>query len=211
VDVARFDLARGRPERAVAVLAEAVRDRPDALDLRVLEGRVLLTAGDRAGWRRAVAELLDRYGRTTDPSLANDAAWIGALGPEAMADPGAVVHLAEIAVERSTGASRGNTLNTLSAALYRAGRFAEAIRRLDEGIQLRGGNSEPQDWAFLAMAHLRLGHRDEARRWLDQFRNRPPVADPAKFWDELEIRLLRSEAEAVVLDDPAFPDDPFAP
>jgi hypothetical protein len=44
-----------------------------------------------------------------------------------------------------------------------------------------------------------LGHRDEARRWLDRLRNLQPSADPAQFWDELEIRLLRSEAEAVVL------------
>ncbi len=34
--------------------------------------------------------------------------------------------------------------------------------------------------------------------------------DPSQFWDELEIRLLGSEAEGVVCYDPAFPDDPFA-
>ena len=34
--------------------------------------------------------------------------------------------------------------------------------------------------------------------------------DPAQFWNELELRLSRSEAEAVVLYDPAFPEDPFA-
>jgi tetratricopeptide (TPR) repeat protein len=120
------------------------------------------------------------------------------------------VRLAEIALQGTTGAGKAAVLNTLGAALYRAGRFDEAIRRLQEGIQLRNGRSVAQDWAFLAMAHFRLGHRDEARRWLDRFRARPPVADPAKFWNELEIRLLRSEAKAVVFDDPAFPDDPFA-
>jgi hypothetical protein len=60
------------------------------------------------------------------------------------------------------------------------------------------------------MAHHRLGHPDEARRWLDRLRNRQPSADSTRFWDELEVRLLRSEAEALVLYDPAFPDDPFA-
>ena len=67
------------------------------------------------------------------------------------------------------------------------------------------------DWVFLAMAHHRLGHHDEARRWLDRFRDRSPNLDPAEFWAELEIRLLRTEAEAVVLWDPIFPADPFAP
>ena len=64
---------------------------------------------------------------------------------------------------------------------------------------------------FLAMAHHRLGHHDEARRWLDRFRDRSPILDPSEFWDELEIRLLRTEAEAVVLWDPIFPADPFTP
>ena len=61
------------------------------------------------------------------------------------------------------------------------------------------------------MAHDRLGHRDEALRWLDRLRKRQPNAAPREFWVELRIRLPRSEAEAVVLYDPALPDDPFAP
>ena len=105
---------------------------------------------------------------------------------------------------------KADYLNTLGAALYRAGRFDEAIRRLEEAIRLRGGDGLPQDWAFLAMAHHRLGHRDEARRWLDRLRDHQPSTDPDQFWNELEIRLLRSEAEAVILYDPVFPDDPFA-
>jgi hypothetical protein len=68
----------------------------------------------------------------------------------------------------------------------------------------------PQAWAFLAMAHHRLGHRAEARHWLARLRDHRPGADPSQFWDEFAIRLLRSEAEAVILYDPAFPVDPFA-
>ena len=47
--------------------------------------------------------------------------------------------------------------------------FEEAIRRLDEGIGKQDGQGLPQNWAFLAMAHDRLGHQSEARRWLDRF------------------------------------------
>jgi Flp pilus assembly protein TadD len=120
------------------------------------------------------------------------------------------VRLAEIAVQSATGTNKANILNTLGADLYRAGRFDEAIRRLEEGIQLRSGESVAQDWTSLAMAHFRLGHRDEARRWLDQFRNRAPSGDPARFWDERGIRLLHSEAEALVFYDPVFPFNPLA-
>jgi hypothetical protein len=83
------------------------------------------------------------------------------------------------------------------------------VRRLEEGIQKKGV-SVAQDWVFLAMAHHRLGHHAEARRWLDRFRDRSPNLDPSAFWDKLEIRLFRAEAEAVVLWDPIFPADPFA-
>jgi hypothetical protein len=41
-------------------------------------------------------------------------------------------------------------LKTVAAALYRAGRFEDAIRRLEEWIQLKSGTSEPRDWVFLA-------------------------------------------------------------
>jgi hypothetical protein len=60
------------------------------------------------------------------------------------------------------------------------------------------------------MAHYRLRHSDEALRWLDRLRGDQPSMAPDQFWQELEYRLLRSEAEAVILYDPAFPDDPFA-
>src|SRR5262249_26010959 len=103
-----------------------------------------------------------------------------------------------------------NVLNTLGAALYRAGRYEAAIGRMEDAIQARDGVGAPGDWAFLALAHHRLGHRTEARRWLDRLREHQPSAGPAKFWNELEIRLLRSEAEAVILYDPMFPKDPFA-
>ena len=67
-----------------------------------------------------------------------------------------------------------------------------------------------QHWVLLALGHHRLGHHAESRRWLDRLRDRRPSTHPSAFWNELEIRLLRSEAEAVILYDPAFPAEPFA-
>jgi hypothetical protein len=60
------------------------------------------------------------------------------------------------------------------------------------------------------MAHHRLGHGDQARRYLERLGGRWPSMDPNEFWTELEFRLLGSEAEATILYDPAFPADPFA-
>ena len=82
-------------------------------------------------------------------------------------------------------------------------------------VSRRASSSEvaralPQDWVFLALAHHQLGHRPEALRWLDRFRTYKPNEKPDAFWNELEIRLLRREAEALVLYDPIFPREPFA-
>ncbi len=57
---------------------------------------------------------------------------------------------------------------------------------------------------------VRRGRETLRRRCLDRLRNHQPSADPNKFWDELEIRLLRSEAEALIPYDPIFPAEPFA-
>jgi tetratricopeptide (TPR) repeat protein len=196
----------------MATVAEAVRLIPDEVLPRQHLSLVLLGSGDRAGWRRSVAALLDRFGGKADWWTANLVASACVMGPEATADPGVPVRLAEIAVRGARGGDKPDCLNTLGAALYRAGRYDEAIGRLEEAVQARGGAeaSIPDDWEFLALTHHRLGHRDEARLWLDRLREHRPSEEAGRFWDELGIRLLRSEAEAVILFDPAFPDDPFA-
>ena len=136
-------------------------------------------------------------------------AWILVLIGDEMSDHDAAISLAEEALAGIPEQGRADALGTLGAALYRAGRFEEAIRRLDEGIGGQDGQGLPQNWAFLAMAHHRLGHQAEARRWLDRFRN-DQAPEGGSYWNDLEIRLLRREAESLILD-PAFPADPFAP
>jgi tetratricopeptide (TPR) repeat protein len=204
----RFSIARGRPERAVAELGAAVSRWPDVLELRFWHCLALVAAGDRLGWERAIAGLLDRFpGPIPGPmnlwySDHDIIAFTSALGPYPLPDPEVSARLAEAAIRNADRDSRW-----LGWALYRAGRYEEAIRRMEER---RGGIA---DFAFLAMAHHRLGHRDEPLRWLDQLRGlrqEELSTGPDVFWYGLAVRLLRSEAEAVVLYDPRFPDDPFA-
>jgi len=209
--LARLHVERGHLDRAAATLAEAVRMVPEDSQLRVRFTLAHLCAGDRAGWRRSNIALLDRFGGTSNAMTADPIAWACVLGPEGTADPEVPIRLAKAALRGATEtATKANYLTTLGAALYRAGRFDDAIRRLEEGIGLRGAVDVPLEWAFLAMADHRRGHRDEAMRRLERLREHQPSADSTEFWNELQIRLLRSEAEAVILYDPMFPADPFA-
>jgi tetratricopeptide (TPR) repeat protein len=207
-------LSRGCPGRAAGALDAAVSRCPDCLDLRYWQCIAHLAAGDRIGWEQAIASLLDRFQGPMTSDDNNIIAGLCILGPYTVADPESPVRLAQSALQGldQTDADNPNVLNTLGAALYRAGRFDEAIRCLEDAMKARGGGQgHPTDWPFLAMAHHRLGHPAEARRWLARLRDDRAIADPARPWDEVELRLLRSEAKAVVLYDPAFPDDPFAP
>jgi tetratricopeptide (TPR) repeat protein len=196
---------------AAADSGEAVRLEPENIVYRHHQILALLAAGDHDGLRRTRSDILDRFRMSTDPGIANNVAWSSVMAAGEEPNLSETVRLAERAVDGVPELQKAGHLNTLGAALYRAGRFAEAVRCLDEGIEKRKGEILEADWVFLAMAHHRLGHHDEARRWLDRFRDRSPDLDPSAFWDELEIRLLRAEAEAVVLWDPIFPADPFAP
>jgi WD40 repeat protein/tetratricopeptide (TPR) repeat protein len=162
------------------------------------------------GFPQGVSDLLNTYKRTRNKFLENEVVRCFALIPGTITDPNIAVLLAERRVEDTPDPFKSTPLLELGAVLCRTGRTAEAIQRFEESARNRNGSDAPLDWALLAMAHYRLGHRDEARRWLDRLRTRQPSTDPDQFWDELEFRLLRSEAEALILYDPIFPADPFA-
>ena len=203
---------RQRWSEAATDYLEAVLLEPEVGYPRDYQILALMAAGDHNGLRRAQFDMLGRFGKTKDPEIANNVAWWSARTKGEEPNLSEAVRLAEIAVNGAPEDQKGDHLNTLGAALYRARRYAEAVKRLDEGIQKHNGKSEPQEWVFLALAHHRLGHHEQARRWLDRFQDyRPkPLPPSIALWNELEIHLLRSEAEAVILYDPIFPADPFA-
>jgi tetratricopeptide (TPR) repeat protein len=166
---------------------------------------VQLGNGDASGYRQTCQAMLARYGRDAGPDTANTLSWTCALAPDAVADGKAAKQLAESAV---AGAPKESAyVGTLGAALYRAGQYREAVRRLNEAIALQGKGGAAQDWLFLAMAHHRLGHAAEAKKWLgkaaqeiDQaVRDDPKNTAAALPWNQrLELRILRREAEKVL-------------
>ena len=95
------------------------------------------------------------------------------------------------------------------AALYRAGRYDESVRCFETAAKIYRLGA--WDWCFLAMAHYRLGHAEEARgclveaaRWIDEA-NREELDDPAStrpswsgWHEEAEYPLLLREAEALL-------------
>ncbi len=164
---------------------------------------ILRARGDESAYREACQELL----RTFDvaeaaPGVINDIAWTCAFGAAAVNDYAPLLRSLETAVASRPRADR---LNTLGALLYRAGRFADAVRQLERAVDAQGAGGTAYDALFLAMAHRRLGHGEEARRWLRRGGAPAPVAgsDPgasaATSWiTRLELEFLRREAVATV-------------
>jgi WD40 repeat protein len=199
---------QGRWQEAAKELARAVERNPGRNSLwPVFLGNLLLQSNDLQGYRRLCRERaadLDFF--QLDFRDANNTAWLYCLAPDAVADFKGPVSLAQAAVDQAPDEQqRAFNLNTLGAILYRAGRYQEAVDRLNQRLAAIPDEGVPQDWAFLAMAHHRLGHPTEARRWLDKVRAyKPPEVHPnaQDFYNDLETQHLRREAEALIAGKP---------
>jgi hypothetical protein len=107
-------------------------------------------------------------------------------------------------------------------AHYRAGQYEQAVECLTKSMEAgTTWRAVALNWPVLAMAHHRLGHADEARRFLakahdtrgDPARDIKPrevMSLQAEWFDRAEFQLLLREAEELILG-PSFPDDPFQP
>jgi tetratricopeptide (TPR) repeat protein len=206
--VGQQDKAIVERDKVIAQLGKAIELKPDEVTRRYFYALTRAEAGDLTGYRSVCAAMLDRFGRTENPAVAHWVAWTLVLAPDAVKDSDQAVRLAEIAVKSDP--KNEVYSDTLGSALYRAGRFGEAIRRLTEFSNDREpATATPSSpiyaWFFLAMAHHRAGHAEEARKWLDKAskwveqQTKSPSNEGNRTWNRrLTWQLLRREAEALL-------------
>jgi WD40 repeat protein/tetratricopeptide (TPR) repeat protein len=199
----------GRWDEAEGDMAKAIK-RSDSWELTALTGHALfrLRVGDVDGYRVRLEPVLGQFGDSKDPDTANSVAWACALHPAGGPDPERAVRLAELAVADEP--TDPNSLNTLGAALYRAGRLDAAMARLQEAVRQTKSEGSAADWLFLAMTEHRLRHAEAARKWLDKAAawidrgtNQAAGGAPAQLaeldWTRrVELQVLRREAEALL-------------
>ena len=167
-------------------------------------GCVLLLLGDHLGFDDLCNKCADRVG--------DSPAWVSDL-TRAWAVSGRPVVAAQQIVERARNALRTNSapwdLHILSLAHFRNGEFERAIERALESNEGNWrGSTKALNWVVLAMAHSRLGHAAEARKYLQQSLELAGLANPFQLprveWpdmgatDFMEFELLRREAEELI-------------
>jgi hypothetical protein len=165
--------------------------------LHHVHAQVLLGGGDVARFRAACARMASRFAETSDPAVAAEVAWICALVPGDAEEVRRCLRLASRAVGQQPGASFFGT--ALAAALYRAGRYEEAARRLEADLGPQGGFAQAR--LLLLMAWARLGRVEEARRQLAPLVGqieRDEKEGRMSWQVRVELGVLRREAAAVV-------------
>jgi tetratricopeptide (TPR) repeat protein len=168
---------------------------------------VLLLSGDRKGYEKACAHMVERCGKA--PGLrAYHVARACTLSCEAVADKSRPGRLAETELKGAPG--QFWSLTEQGALHYRAGQFQEAAALFEQSLHASAKPGQAVlSWLWLALAQQGLGKPDEARlwlgkatAWLDQYRDGMPARAEEELglhlhnW--LEAHVLRSEAEALI-------------
>jgi Flp pilus assembly protein TadD len=199
-----------RWNEAAIEFARALELQPAEARLGCFQAMAYLGGGDLGAYRSACAALVKNFGKTKDVATAHDVVYCCVLRGDALSDMQCLVPLARVAAP----AGQGNAY-VLGAALYRAGRYDEAVRCLEAARKVYSHRA--WDWCFLAMAHHRLDHAGEARRcladaarWIEAA-NHAELEDLAGtrpswggWYDRLAYLLLLGEArEQLGLQQPA--------
>jgi tetratricopeptide (TPR) repeat protein len=194
---------RGAWSEADELFTEAAASLPENSTAAFYHALVRLKLRNREGYRRACATMCEHLGGASDPNARYWLVWTCGIGPEAVADWSVPLGHAQNLLEKEP--KNLSYLTALGSVLIRAGRFEEAAAHLAKAnAAYQSGNGDggsplyPQ--IFLAMVHHKLGHAEEARRWLAEVRSGIKKNPLEKLpWNHLAtIKLLLAEAEQMI-------------
>ena len=165
---------------------------------------------DIEGYRRVCREMLKRFGDTDQLEIAERTAKTCLLIPNSGIELGLPVKLAERAANRSFGQANAKWFHLVKGiADYRQGQFAGALEWL--GRSVSPGSEvvylDSTAYLFLALAHKRLGHDEDAKQALYKARFLMDERFPklgggqslgANWADWLRFQIVRREAESLI-------------
>jgi tetratricopeptide (TPR) repeat protein len=213
-DRAALCLGLSEWKQAQGDLRQALESDTANYDVHYQHALLCLMLKEAPQYRDACTAMVKKFGQSDDPLAVNFLAWTCALAPEAVEDYKPLVAYATKTVEARPGCDQ--FLNTLGAILYRAGRHEAAIEwltELDRPQQhpaARADSSPAYIWYFLAMAHKKAGHDEQAREYLNKAKQRTEELaekqDPLPWNRRATLELLRVEAETLLAAPAAAPE-----
>jgi serine/threonine-protein kinase len=204
----RAHAARREWRKALEFYTQAQKLRPsDDGEVWFEHAAVLLLSGDHEGSRNACARMVQGGADSKIRLRPYHLARACTLAP-------CSVKLVELMGKLLKGELKGKatfwSLTEEAALHYRAGRFEQAVDLLHQSLRAdaRPGRAV-LNWLWLALAHQRLGERQQARRWLDRAvrwldrfaTGLPPHAEQGlrlHLHNWLEAHVLRREAETLL-------------
>jgi serine/threonine protein kinase len=186
-----------RYDRAIADFTRAVEIAPEKPDSWNALAMLRIHSGNADEHRKLCAELLTRFGKKNDYTSRSYVAWNCVLAPGSVQDFQPVLDIAA-GLAKQYPTYKVNVL-VHGAALYRSRQWKAAIERIHDSQQAPVVDLFwPGQELFLAMAHMRLGQVEEARRWLGTVVKWEQEKQDAPWWARVFTEILRREAEALI-------------
>jgi tetratricopeptide (TPR) repeat protein len=196
----------GRLDEAAAEFTRALASDPSDYDLWRFVAIGQCASGDVDSYRQTCTAMFDRFGRAgPDRRALLTVVLTCTLQSDALPDMTRLVPAAREAAQWWIDSDR-----CLVGLHYRLGRYDDALDSLRRHSEFAA--PLPNVRFFGAMAHHRLGHRDEARRMLadavagmeggdeaSALNAQVSGSDPRDMGEKVSEHLLRREAEALIL------------
>jgi Flp pilus assembly protein TadD len=115
--------------------------------------------------------------------------------PPSTRNAGRAVELAERAVQLQPGEWDYQT--TLGIALYRCGRYSEALAQMDKCLKGHAGQADTLDLYILALCHHHLGHREQASAYFRKAAVQRQGAKESRL-SAAELDLFEAELRTVL-------------
>jgi WD40 repeat protein/tetratricopeptide (TPR) repeat protein/tRNA A-37 threonylcarbamoyl transferase component Bud32 len=201
---------RFRWVEAAADFGKAIDNGAESLFIRQAYALLCAGAGDAEHYQRACEELLERYGQSEEDETVATLGRAFVAYPAGLPDFTLVERLSKQVMAKNS--TRCLSYHVLGPVQYRAGKWKEAIDTLNGALKYHPGNrgmGTLPDVFFLAMAHHRLGQKEQAHKELAQAIERmdrnatapatPMNPDAPSSWsNRLYWQLLRREAETLI-------------
>lgn len=199
----RYDEALADMTKARDMLGNNVLIEPANRDWFV--SMLYVAKGDRAGYQAAVHDALRKIPTEPDLEERGTLLWLCTMTPQALDDATELANFVDEVLPPYDKSPSADRLLVAGAALYRAGKFAEACDHLQQSREqftakkpTRYASSPVWVNQFLAMTNSRLGRTEEAQANLAEADHLAKEINPECWVDSLTREQLADEAKSAI-------------